>query len=350
MKIGIVTIYNSQNCGSFLQANALVSYIKSLGHDAALVRNKMNYKNKLVYRSAMALKYLIKLDINKAKNIFSTYCGFNKARKTFTYFSKSEKMDLCVYGSDTIWNLDEEYFKKEWKHYFGYDLKCAKVAYAPSVGPADNKDILNNKDMCRCIKAFDSVSVRDDKTFELIKNATGKDAQYAVDPTMLMPRSFYENMAKKCYDEKYILFYCFEPVDNDIFAEIKSYAQKNGLKLICFGTKIPGCEKQLIFNPILMMTYYKNASFVVTDTFHGNVFSIIFNKPFMNIERGKEKVTSLLNNFDLCARTIRKASDVTNIVNEKIDFDILNEKLTLYSESSKTFLKNAITMIERRNK
>lgn len=348
MKIGIVTIYNSQNCGSFLQAYALTNYINSLGHDTALVRNNMYYKNKFLYRSTMALKYLLKLDFKKAKTIFDTYRGFVKARKKYSYFDKSEAFDLCIFGSDTIWNIDGEYFDEEYKHYFGVDFNCNKITYAASVGPTDIDNILSNEEMCKGLKEFDAVSVRDDKTFELIKKVTGKEAEYVVDPTMLMPKSFYEDVAEFCPDEKYILFYCFEAIENDMLDEIKKFAKEKGLKLICFGDRITGCQKQLIFNPILMMTYYKNASFVVTDTFHGNVFSLIFNKPFINIERGKEKVTSLLKKFDLFQRTAKEAGDVADIVQSEIDFDIFNEKLNQNSQSSKKYLDNEITKSERR--
>ncbi len=348
MKIGIVTIYNSQNCGSFLQAYALTNYIKQLGHDAALVRNNMYYKNKFLYRSTMALKYLLKLDLKKAKAIFDTYRGFVKARRNYSYFDKSEAFDLCIFGSDTIWNIDGEYFGEEYKHYFGVDFNCNKITYAASVGPADIDNILSNDEMCKGLKEFDAVSVRDDKTFELIKRVTGKEAEFVVDPTMLMPKSFYENIAEETADKKYMLFYCFEAIEKDMLDEIKRFAAENELKLICFGDRIPGCQKQLVFNPNLMMTYYKNASFVVTDTFHGNVFSLIFNKPFINVERGKEKVTSLLKKFDLSARTAKGAKDVEDIAKEKIDFVSLNEKLASYGELSKNFLKNEITKIERR--
>ncbi len=350
MKIGIVTIYNSQNCGSFLQAYALTNYLKGLGHDAKIVRNNMYYKNKFLYRTFMSAKYLAKFDFDKAKKIFNTYRGFKKDRKNFEYFNKTENIDLYIFGSDTIWNIDSEYFGKEYKHYFGVDFNCNKITYAPSVGPTDINDILNKEELCQSIKEFDAVSVRDDKTFELIKIVTGKEAEFVVDPTMLMPKDFYESMVKECPDEKYILFYCFESIEKKMLDEIKKYALKNDLKLICFGDKIKGCDKSLIFNPYLMMTYYKNASFVVTDTFHGNVFSLIFNKPFLNIERGKEKVKSLLSKFSLSSRTAQSADAIEDIMAQNIDFDVVNNTRNTFSESSKEFLKIEIEKIERGEK
>ena len=347
MKIGVVTIYNSQNCGSFLQTYALTNYLKSIGHDARVVRNNMYYKNKFLYRTFLSVKYFAKFEFNKAKSIFNTYRGFEKARKSLEYFSKTENIDLYIFGSDTIWNIAERYFNEESKHYFGYNFKGRKITYAPSVGPTDINNILKSKELCQCIKEFNAISVRDDKTFELIKTVTGKGAEFVVDPTMLMPKEFYESMAKECPDEKYILFYCFEPIEKEMLSEIKKYASKNGLKLICFGDKIKGCDKSLIFNPYLMMTYYKNASFVVTDTFHGNVFSLIFNKTFLNIERGKEKVTNLLSKFLLLSRTAQNIHDVEEILKRSIDFETVNNALNEFSQSSKDFLKAEIEKIER---
>lgn len=349
MKIGIVTIYNSQNCGSFLQSFALLNFVKEHGYDTAIAKNNMYYKNKMVYRYAMALKYRLLGQNGKADRILKTYKGFKKARRERLNIRKVSENDICIYGSDTIWNFnDGDYFGKEWRHYWGANFGGKKIAYAPSIGPTSVESILKRDELCQCIKKFDSLSVRDANTRAVVRSVLGDSADIVnvVDPTMLMPKSFYEDMTIDCEDSGYILLYYFGIPDKAYMEEISRYAKENGKKLICFGDNIRGVDKQLCFDPIKMMTYYSKADMVITNTFHGNVFSLIFNKPFVNIDAGKAKVNDLLSSFGLSERTISKASDFCEVADRAIDYDKVNLLLEDKRKASGEYLINALKACE----
>lgn len=349
MKIGIVTIYNSQNCGSFLQALALLNYSKELGYDSAIVKNKMYYKNKLPYRSLLSTKFFLAGQKEKASKIIKTSIGFRKARKKhYTCIRPIRDNDVCVYGSDTIWNYNDHYFGKEWKHYWGESFKGKKVAYAPSIGPTPIEDVLKEQHLRECVKSFSTLSVRDENTHKVVCSVVGENADitYVVDPTMLMPRSFYEGIASECKEENFILFYYFGIPDKSYMDAIKKYAKENGKKLVCFGDNIKGVDKQLPFNPLDMMAYYSKADMIITNTFHGNVFSVIFNKPFVNIDAGKAKVDDLLRTFDLSERTAYNAEDFERITTESVDFEAVNEKLAEKRKTSGKYLENALKLCE----
>ena len=350
MRVGIVTIYNSQNCGSFLQSLALLNFVKQLGYDTAMAKNNMYYKNKMPYRYAMALKYRLLCQNEKANRIVETYKGFKKARKGRLSIRRVSENDVCIYGSDTIWNFnDSDYFGKEWKHYWGASYDGKKIAYAPSIGPTPVESILKREELCCCIKNFVGLSVRDANTREVVEAVVGDDreVQSVVDPTMLMSRAFYENIAADSEDGDYILFYYFGIPDKSYMEEVSRYAKQNGKKLICFGDNIKGVDKQLCFDPIKMMTYYSKADLVITNTFHGNVFSLIFNKPFVNIDAGKAKVEDLLSSFGLSERTIRKASDFCVVADRAIDYDGVNLLLEEKRRASGEYLIKALKKCER---
>lgn len=348
MKVGIVTIYNSNNCGSFLQALALHAFVSDLGYEATLVKNKRYYKNKMWYRRLMACKYMALGQREKARSIIQTSVGFDRAGKQYHRVKSLKHNDVCVYGSDTIWNFDSAYFGKEWKHYWGASFNGKKIAYAPSIGPTPIEKVLERRELCGCVKQFAYLSVRDANTRAVVQAVVGDGADIVnvVDPTILMPRTFYEGFATECPDRDFILFYYFGIPDKAYMEEIRRYAEENGKKLICFGDNIKGVDKQLCFNPLDMMAYYSKADMVITNTFHGNVFSIIFNKPFVNIDAGKAKVNDLLKSFGLSKRTIRTADDFSVVVSENIDFNAINTVLEQKKKASGDYLKNALKKCE----
>jgi polysaccharide pyruvyl transferase WcaK-like protein len=349
MKIGIVTIYNSQNCGSFLQALALLSFLKKAGYDVAIAGNKMYYKNRITYKLLLFLKYFFCGQKDKAKRIIKTSINFRKTQKKHLIIRSLNKNDVCIYGSDTIWNSDSEYFGKQWKHYWGKSFNGKKIAYAPSIGPTVKENILNDPKLCKCIKEFSKISVRDENTYEVVCGMLGDktEIEYVIDPTMLMTKEFYQRIASTCNESNFILFYYFGRVEKQYMDEIKKYAEANGKKLICFGDNISGVDKQICFNPLDMMAYYSKADMIITNTFHGNVFSIIFNKPFINIDAGKNKVNDLLNAFELSERTVNKGGMFNEIVSKAIDYEKVNAILEEKRKSSGAFLKTSIEECER---
>ena len=203
MKVHIVTIYNSQNCGSFLQAFALCEFLRNHGYNVSIQRNKISYKNRFLYRLAMMIKYLFKGKMIKALNIMRTYIGFVKCRQKHLSITNKRSADVFVFGSDTIWNLEEKYFNKQWQHYFGYKIKSKKIVYGASVGPADPFDILNNSQLSECLKGFTSVGLRDKKTKKMFELLGISDTVSVLDPTMLLNTEEYNKISLECTDKDF---------------------------------------------------------------------------------------------------------------------------------------------------
>lgn len=339
--VGIVTIYNNDNCGSFLQALALNQVLEEKGYKVYFVSNKRYLYDGPIHKSIRITKKLVTFRFRQAYSLLSNYIVFGKLRKRFKMCSHNA-VKVAVYGSDTIWNMQGS-FGKEWKHYWGYNYAGKKIAYSPSISPLKPNDILTNESLCLCLKNFDYISVRDSETEELIKQVKKEDSvTKTIDPTMLLPVSFYRQFVVNEPKEKYILFYCFATIDDSVLKAIRNYAHSHGLKIYSFNNSVAKVDKLLKFNPIDMMTYYNSAEFVVTDTFHGNVFSIIYNKNFINIDTGKKKVIDLLNTFGLDFRTAKSAEDVEKIIDCDIDYKSTNSILEELRNKSKNYLYNAV--------
>lgn len=348
MKVGVVTVHNSHNCGSYLQAMALCKYINDIGYDARFIKNIIHLQSRFSYKLLVAGKCLIKMQPKKAFDIVKGSLNFIKARRNFSYFSSCSAVSACVYGSDTIWNINSKHLKKQSDHYFGVNYKGAKIAYAPSIGDTPVDTILSNRTLCSSIQQFSHISVRDSATRKLLLSICDKatDVPYVVDPTMLVDRTYYESIASHTREANFILLYYFGALETSYLDAIKKYAEINEKKVICFGNNVPCTYKNIPFSPLDMLGYYSKADLIVTNTFHGNVFSLIFNKPFVNIDAGKAKVNDLLEDFELSRRTCKKASDFFDIVQGNIDFDRVNELLAEKKKASGDYLQNALKKCE----
>ncbi len=334
MKISIVTVYNSYNCGSFLQAYALYRTLKKKGKDVTFLKRKTYRKNKLYSRIIFAAKHFAKGKIKRAYFILVEYFMFHKIQKKLPKTNTLTGKDLVIYGSDTIWNMEDNYFKENWERYWGVGINEKKITYAASVGSTDAEVFYQNPVFKESINAFSGISVRDEHTFEIAETLLEDDKtpQMVVDPTMLVSRDEYDNMAEKCKEKDFILLYYFGKMTKMQTQNLQAFAKENKKKIIRFGKDIP-------FHPSLMIAYYKKADYVITDTFHGNVFSIIFNKNFVSFGKEKKKVENLLKSFGLSDRLLDKEDNIAEIFSVKIDYNTVNEILEQKRKQSLDYLE-----------
>ena len=127
-------------------------------------------------------------------------------------------------------------------------------------------------------------------------------------------------------EDKYLLIYSFNDFEKNIVDEIKKFAKEKKLKIISIGKKYDWTDKNIVGSLKSFITYYNSADYVITNTFHGNVFSIIFNKQFVNVDFGKKKVEKLLEQFGLSNRTYKKNKDnISDMLDKKIDYKKINK-------------------------
>lgn len=146
MKVCIVTVYNSENCGSYWQAFALCSYLKQGGCDVSFMKRKRKgTSHSIVYVGRQTLKWILKGEIEKAKAQVQQYWAFNESIKKFKIVDEIDaNFDLCIIGSDTLWNLEDQYFEDNRAIFFGEKSKAKKQLHLRFLQPILRMMLLKN--------------------------------------------------------------------------------------------------------------------------------------------------------------------------------------------------------------
>ncbi|MCF0048438.1 polysaccharide pyruvyl transferase family protein [Dyadobacter sp. LJ53] len=365
MRIGILTLPLHNNYGGILQAYALMTSLKKQGHEVWLIKYDPNkpfssWKMPIAIAKRMLLKYILGKEIvilkekkvrrdNQSIQEFIDQHIQPQTHKLYESHTLHElgryNFDACIVGSDQVWR--EKYNPKSITNYF-FDFissnNTKKISYAASFG-VDSWDY--DRDTTEKLKVlaekFDALSVREDSGVRLCKEFLNIDAELVLDPTMLLDKSDYEQLAtSKLSGQKNLLTYILdETTQKKAIIEAISDSGK-------FNTVSIGHSKQDVPNPSIInwLEGFSSAQFVVTDSFHGCVFSIIFNIPFIvigNDERGLARFNSLLRLFTLENRLVTNENNLKLIASEQIDWNAVNAILIAQKAKALTFLNNALT-------
>ena len=344
-KVGILSLQRIQNYGSFLQAYGLKSILEQMGCEVqfvdyhpgetlipgdggtGFVRNLYKVVEVLKQRGPLKEKIrFIKYKKNYSKKYFP-YLGITEERNYFP------ELDLLIIGSDEVFNCVQNNtnvgFSSE---LFGAGNKAKKlISYAASFGNTtlevlDEHNVKN--DVAEWLKNFDAVSVRDKNSFEIVNKLTGVEPVYNLDPVMI-----YEYLTKcsrvpqTVPESRYVLLYGYSGRFNKRECDsIRRFAKNKGLKILCIGGVQDCCDRFIDVDPFTVIAYFQHAEYVVTDTFHGTVISIITHKKFVSVVRdngyaNSQKVRDLLQRLDLENRELRKIDDLDRI-EEKIEYDL----------------------------
>ena len=323
MKIGIIThYYNSENYGGNLQAYALCRAIKSLGHNAEQICYNRLAKESLKVKLARAYySVLEKIDFRNAMNKIrkKSILQFNQAfipHSDIVYDSANikksiDKYDAFITGSDQVWHPDaicDAYLLS-----FVPSTKI-KLSYAASIA----KDSLTEEQKKRFEKAlydFRAVSVREEKAIDLLNDISPKDVELTLDPTLLLSKEQWLEIADNYYENKiegdYLFCYFLGSNENQRKLAME-YAKKHNLKIVNLPHllgKYRKCDKdfgdyQLYdVTPNMLISLIKNAECIFTDSFHATVFSLLLEKEHFVFERNasstmNSRIYNLISIFD----------------------------------------------------
>lgn len=354
MKIGIYTQPLSHNYGGILQNYALQHVLKKMGYNPITIYlGKYNYVRlvkdfiwnmiSIVLRKSLYRKITLPMKQNKYEAVFypfiQSYIAVTKRIiKCSSRFIKSLEFDAIIVGSDQVWR---PCFNDIYDSYllFAKDIDIPKIAYAASFG-VDRWEYTpeqTNK-CCELIKQFKAVSVREASGVNLCKKYLSTDALEVLDPTLLLNQSEYEILCRHIrYEaEDYLLVYILDE-DEDKELYVEEFAKQHNLIV-----KQIHAENQVSMSVEEWLSLFRDAAYVVTDSFHGTVFSILFQKEFislLNKGRGASRFESLLNKLQLSDRLI---VDNQSISSGQIDWENVSDLLEKYRKESMLFLENAI--------
>lgn len=362
MRIKTITCHDVYNVGASLQAYALVTYLKELGHDVEIIDYKPDYLSnhypllglnnskfdKPVLREIYQLVKLpnrIKARCSRRKKEFdrfkSEYLPITKQR----YFSNEDMKkkppvaDVFFAGSDQIWNTVFENGKDPAFYLDFAPASTVKASYAASFSTSDI-DEKWKKQIEVWLNRLDYISVRESSGVEIIERLGIKNSVRVLDPVFLIDAEYWRNIE---YDmallEPYLLVYDFD--QNSLIADSAVIlAKKKGLKIYsifpcdycdrCFEQEGPRGFLYLV----------RNAEFVLSNSFHATAFSIIFKKKFIVFERNEKintRMYDLLKLVDMEKCFCLSLDEINE--DEYIDYSLVHVKLNYHIKESKEYIK-----------
>lgn len=311
MKVGIISMQRVVNYGSFLQAFGLKKLIESYGHQVVFIDYKYGcpviptpFKT-VLYQKLRQVGFLAWCaDTLLPKSITSSFR--KKYNRQFlpvlnvTYHRNlKEKVDIAVIGSDEVFNCLQGGGVGFSPMLFGQGIRTKKViSYAASFGSATLEGLkkYNVEDKLKeFFRSFSDISVRDENSQKIILALTGKNPVINLDPVLVYD---FELPKTELPLKDYVILYTYtsRPYTSAEKQQILDFCSKNGKKLVAFYNTQDWVPNKIKANPFELLLYFKNADFIITDTFHGAVFSIKYNKNFVCRVRpdNKNKLENLL--------------------------------------------------------
>ena len=377
VKVGILTFHFVNNCGAILQCIALQRLLSQLPDVEVEIINYQPDYHTNVYRPIMNpfqqawapaksfqdrnlayrfYRYIRNvassleksrhfIERYKRREIFRDYYQKNmrlsKIYKTLTELSDCEKYDLYIVGSDQLWNSHITNYSIDRAYYLEF-VNCGigrKISYAVSANLQENEI----PEVSQLLKKFDLISVREERTFrQLINIVEEKNIRIDLDPTMLLAREDYLALEEEILiPEKYILFYGLATKDRipleRALGELVSHTHLEVFDIspVSHNLKTNSVKKKL-YSPGQFLTVIKNAEYIVTNSFHGTVFSIIYNKNFFTAlpSLHPERLEYLLATLELNDRIIKPGLQYSPM----IEWDTTNRLLEKARRESKSYL------------
>lgn len=373
MKISILTQPIGHNYGGLLQAYALQIYLKRNGCDVETLNRRTPVNQVTVVKyfllnlGRLFLGRIKSIPTNKKQslvlqnlaNFRDKHLNISKRIDSETQLRKYyqlNKFDGVVVGSDQVWR--PKYSPSILNFYLDFlddiDSNAIRVAYAASFGVSEWEYPEDVTEQCRpLVKKFDAISVREKSAVDLCKSKLGITPDWVVDPTLLLCPRDYEKLIDQKTENPYkslVLSYILDPNKDkqQITTEVSDILQTNYFLIkpekIISEMRSSDLEQCVYPGIETWLLGFRNARFVVTDSFHGSIFAILFNRPFLavrNSKRGVARFDSLLSMFGLENRLINSAADISlDLIHEQIDWGKVNGLREKYANEGREFLKN----------
>ena len=361
-KIGLVTWYDrGPNYGTTLQAFALQNYIKSLNYDCFIIK----YDEKNIYKKIKFCLIEIYFYIFKRQTYYKRKKMFNwinkniiLTNKKYSYNSikKIEKdFDSFVCGSDQIWSTAENIIDPF--YYLQFTNLKKRISYAPSIGKNRIGEKVKNE-FIKYISGFDYLSIREETGSQIIEQLIGKKPIVVADPTLLFNKEEWINLLKikKSTNNKQIIFAYFLSKNKEYFNIIVEFAKKNNLILHTTVENYNNFGNSIVMNSKDFLEEILNANFIVTDSFHGMIFSLIFKKNFAVFKRFKDnesmnqnsRVIDFLKRIKLNSRIYNNNIDL--LFQEKIEYSKISPNIDNIIKESQEYLQKSLYESVNKNK
>lgn len=359
-RIGIITFHRAINYGAVLQAYALQKAYQNMNCESNIIdyRNSFleNRHKKIRLSDCRNLKdfgrFVFYSNYHNRKfklfrNFLSTHISLaHVCSSTKELQSITKKYDRIICGSDQVWNYKITNFDKNYFLDFCND-PVKKNSYAASFGfDTLPKEFI--EEYKKLLNKFSNISVRERQGGEIVKELIQKDVEVVLDPTMLIPKSDWETLSLDYKNTNYILFYYFGVLTLKMKKFLKKLSDQTGCEIVYISYSIRSQLKatyEKCVGPLEFLGLFKNARYVVTNSFHGTAFSILFNKDFFlemlpESQCVNSRLENILNVFDLKKRQIINGNN--EYMDEPIDYNKVSLILQIERQKALEYLKRTI--------
>lgn len=364
----IITMHCPLNYGAVLQTYALQTYLQCPNLKTYVIDYNPSYivyDQSLMYVGDKRLKRyfitrwlyrLVKLP-RKIRRIRFFYlfkknelCLTDRCETYDEIVDKNFIFDFCFCGSDQIWN-ERNKSGEDSSYYLQFAKgKSILISYAASGNLSRPLKAKTLEKMIPMINDLDYISMREDVTIENIQPFVQKPISHVCDPVFLLTTEQWMSLVKHSKTiklrENYVLVYPMAQNSQHVIANAYRVAKHYQLPLYCISAtqrRDRRVDKYFDVSPYDFLNLFYNASYIVTNSFHGTAFSILMNKIFWSceVEGTNQRISSLLNKIGLFYRSVSFDSNIDPNLTQ-IDYTLVNQKLQVFIESSKGFIKNAV--------
>lgn len=376
MNVGIMSMQRIHNYGSFLQAYSLKRNLEMLGNQVQFVDyhigpfltrggqrpTKMLAMRQRAYstarRTAGSMYRLVnrqmarkRQDADRFGRMYRQMCSEHLGMTGAPNYLP--ELELLVIGSDEVFNCLQRNPKVGYSpELFGRDCNAGRlISYAASFGNTtlEKLERFHLEDEIRDrLSRFDAVSVRDCNSAQIVRALGAAEPHFHLDPVFIYDYQEETRSFSPQVSGEYIVVYAYSGRITPEEAEgIARYAKGSGKKLLCIGHRHPFCDDYIMATPFELLGYIRGASAVITDTFHGSVFSIKYRRPFAVLVRdsagtaygNSEKLVDLLRRFSMTDRIVSDIASLQSIMNMEISFAGVQEKIASETASSREYLR-----------
>ena len=370
-KIATITFHRAQNYGSVLQTYALQKFIIKLGEDAKkdisyqVVDLNSHSQQELYkrYKQGHGLKAVIKnivtclysKSMQEKETKFATFlekelCLTERYQNSCEVQQQLKDIDCFIAGSDQIWNVRAKDFDDF--YFLDFAKNAKKISYAASFGPLPiDWNQYDSEKYTMLLDEFDAISVREDASADNVKTLIEKECQVHVDPTLLLNVEEWRNIQSEAnYNNgEYILLYCLEPSKKQL-KMAEEVARKLDLPIVVLrynnkNDMINSFVKKYDAGPKDFLSYIDHARLVLTSSFHGTLFSIIYRKPFY-VFNGMEdnRISSILLKTKLCERSVKGFDEIDKVSVKPLNSELIEEFIQKERMRSQAYLTKALNI------
>lgn len=337
-RIGIITFWGVPNYGAWAQAYALSNLVREVVGNSKQVEH-------IAYLHTTHYQLYYKKDER-------LYNSFNYSYQLIPHTDhmngeqlEKEKFDVIISGSDTVWEFNNKSMGSDYR-LIGNGLNAKKlVSYAPSCGTT-TIDTEVEEGFAKGISKYEYITVRDDNSADVIQKYTGTRPEIVLDPTLLWNFNKDQNVIMPTY-ESYIAVYGMY-WDEEFIKEAVAFAKEKGCKLISIGYINDWCDMSLRMIELRGLEWIgmiKNASYVLTSTFHGFMLSIAFNKQFKfnRLPYVEKRSETLLRELQGGMEVyLIDRFNFERIFKEELDYEVINIHLSELRKKSMRCLKEML--------